>query len=182
MNLRESGEFMRTLDIVSDPRSAHHRRPAIMTVPEIETDDWRRHLLTEPAAIHAALGQLHSIAVVGIKPAETEAPAHYVPEYAQRAGFTIIPVPVYYPEMTSALGETAYRSLRDIPGAVDIVQLFRRPADIPPHLDDILAIHPKMVWMQLGIRHAQVAESLARAGIDVVQDHCLLVELRRMDR
>ncbi|MES3034576.1 MAG: CoA-binding protein [Gemmatimonadota bacterium] len=155
-----------------------------MTASQIDTDTdaWRRHLLTEPAAIHDAVGRLQSIAVLGIKPAETGAPAYYVAEYAQRAGYRIIPVPVYYPEMTTLLGEPAYQSLRDVPGPVDIVQLFRRPADIPPHLDDILAIKPKMVWMQLGIRHPEVAESLARAGIDVVQDHCLLVELRRMGR
>jgi len=151
-------------------------------MPVPETDAWRHHVLVEPADIHAALSRLQTIAVVGIKPAETEAPAFYVPEYAQRAGFTIIPVPVYYPDMTTELGEQAYRSLRDIPGPVDIVQLFRRPADIPPHLDDILAVKPKLVWMQLGIRHDAVAETLARAGIDVVQDHCLLVELRRMGR
>ncbi len=149
-----------------------------MTAPE--TDAWRRHLLTDSAQIHAALTRLGSIAVVGIKPAASAAPAFYVPQYAQRAGFKIIPVPVYYPEMTTELGETAYRSLRDIPVPVDIVQLFRRPADIPPHLDDILAIRPKLVWMQLGIRHDEVAETLARAGIDVVQDRCLLVELREM--
>lgn len=149
------------------------------------TDDsaaWRRHLLTDPSGIHAAIGRLKTIAVLGIKPADTEAPAHYVPEYAQRAGYTIIPVPVYYPNMTRELGETAYQSLRDIPVPVDVVLIFRRPADIPQHLDDILALAPKLVWMQLGIRHAEVAESLARADIDVVQDHCLLVELRRMGR
>jgi predicted CoA-binding protein len=147
-----------------------------------ETDPWRRHLLTEPMEIHAALGRLQTIAVVGIKPADTGAPAFYVPEYAQRAGFKIIPVPVYYPDMTKELGEPVYRSLRDIPVPVDVVQLFRRPADIPPHLADILAIKPKLVWMQLGIRHDEVTETLARAGIDVVQDRCLLVELRRMGR
>ncbi len=149
----------------------------------IDTDNsWRQHLLTEPALIHAALAPLKTIAVVGIKPEETDAPAFYVPEYAQRAGYRIIPVPVYYPEMVSELGETAYRSLRDIPVAVDIVQLFRRPDDIPPHLDDILAVRPKMVWMQLGIRHDEVAETLGRAGIDVVQDRCMLIELRAMGR
>lgn len=146
------------------------------------TDAWRRHLLTDTAQIHDAIGALQSIAVVGIKPAETAAPAFYVPEYAQRAGFTIIPVPVYYPNMVSELGEPAFQSLRAIPTPVDVVQLFRRPADIPPHLDDILAVKPKLVWMQQGISHPQVAESLARAGIDVVQDRCLLVELRAMGR
>ena len=143
---------------------------------------WRQHLLTETPRIHAALAGLHSIAVVGSKPAETAAPAHYVPEYAQRAGYRVIPVPVYYPEITTMLGEPVYRSLRDIPIPVDIVNLFRKPADIPAHLDDILAVKPKLVWMQLGIRHDEVAETLARAGIDVVQDHCLLVELRNMGR
>lgn len=151
-------------------------------MPGTTENAWRQHLLTAPEAIHAALGRLQTIAVVGIKPAETGAPAFYVPEYTQRAGFTIIPVPVYYPEMVSVLGEPVYRSLRDIPGPVDVVQLFRRPADIPPHLDDILAVHPKLVWMQLGIHHDAVAESLARAGIDVVQDRCMLVELRQMGR
>ncbi len=143
---------------------------------------WRQHLLTSAADIHAAVSRLQTIAVLGIKPADTDAPAYYVPEYAQRAGYKIIPVPVYYPQMTRELGETAYQSLRDIPVAVDIVEIFRRPADIPQHLDDILAIKPKLVWMQLGIRHEAVAETLARAGIDVVQDHCLLVELRKMGR
>ena len=147
-----------------------------------ETDAWRRHLLTDPVAIHAALAALQTVAVVGIKPADTDAPAFYVPEYAQRAGYKIIPVPAYYPEMVSELGEKAYRSLREIPVPIDIVLLFRRPADIPPHLDDILAVKPKLVFMQLGIRHEAVAEALAKAGIDVVQDHCMLVELRKMGR
>ena len=145
-------------------------------------NDFQRHLLTEPASIHAALARLNTIAVLGIKPAETDAPAFYVPEYAQRAGYRIVPVPVYYPEMVTELGETAYRSLGDIPFPVDAVNIFRRPADIPQHLDDILAVHPKLVWMQLGIRHDEVAVTLAKAGIDVVQDRCMLVELRKMGR
>jgi uncharacterized protein len=141
---------------------------------------WRSHLLTEPTAIHAALAAVHTIAVLGIKPADTDAPAFYVPEYSQRAGYRIIPVPVYYPNMRSELGETAYQSLRDVPPPVDVVQIFRRPPDIPQHLDDILFVHPRLVWMQLGIRHDAVAETLAKAGIDVVQDHCMLVELKKM--
>jgi uncharacterized protein len=151
-----------------------------MTVSD--PDDFQRHLLTSPPAIHAALEALKTIAVLGIKPSVTAAPAFYVPEYAQRAGYRIVPVPVYYPRMVKELGETAYQSLRDIPFPVDIVQIFRRPADIPQHLNDILAVHPKMVWMQLGIRNAEVAEALAKAGIDVVQDLCMLVELRKMGR
>jgi uncharacterized protein len=143
---------------------------------------WQRHLLTEHGAAREALGRLSTVAVLGIKPADSGAPAYYVPEYTQRAGFRIIPVPVYYPEMLTLLGEPAYRRLTDVPIAIDVVQLFRRPADIPQHLDDILAVKPKLVWMQLGIRHDAVAQALATAGIDVVQDMCMLVELRAMGR
>ena len=146
------------------------------------TGDFHRHLLTDPTAIHRALADVSTIAVLGIKPSETDAPAFYVPEYAQRAGYRIVPVPVYYPKMVKELGEPAYQSLRVIPFPVDVVQIFRRPPDIPQHLNDILAVHPKLVWMQQGIRHDEVAESLAKAGIDVVQDHCMLVELREVGR
>jgi uncharacterized protein len=151
-------------------------------MPISDAADFRVHLLTDPPAIHRALAAVKTIAVLGIKPAETDAPAFYVPAYAQRAGYRIVPVPVYYPQMVKELGEPAYQSLRDIPFPVDVVQIFRRPPDIPQHLDDILAVHPKLVWMQLGIRHEEVAESLATAGIDVVQDHCMLVELGKMGR
>jgi predicted CoA-binding protein len=63
-----------------------------------------------------------------------------------------------------------------------MVNVFRRPHDIPPHVVDILAKRPKVVWFQSGIRNAEAAEQLAREGIDVVQDRCLLVELRRIGR
>ena len=144
--------------------------------------DWRAHLLETDAAVRGALARARRIAVVGIKPAASGAPAFYVPEYAQRAGFEIVPVPTYYPELTEVLGAPVFRTVAAIPGGVDTVQLFRRPADVPGHLDDILAARPRLVWMQLGIRHDATAEVLARAGIDVVQDRCMLVELRAMGR
>lgn len=151
-----------------------------MTTPD--PDAWRTHLLVTTDAIRDALGRARRIAVVGIKPAESGAPAYYVPEYAQQAGYEIIPVPTYYPDVTEILGQPVHRTLQAIPGGVDTVQLFRRPADVPAHVDDILAVRPRLVWMQLGIRHDESAERLARAGIDVVQDRCLLVELRAMGR
>jgi predicted CoA-binding protein len=89
---------------------------------------------------------------------------------------------VYYPEATEILGEKVYRKVADIPGEIDMVNVFRRPNDIPPHVDDIIAKHPKAVWFQAGIRNDAAAERLARAGIDVVQDRCLMVELRRIGR
>ena len=80
------------------------------------------------------------------------------------------------------LGEKIYRKLSDIPGEIDMVNVFRRPNDIPAHVDDIIAKKPRSVWFQLGITNDEAAEKLARAGIDVVQDHCLLVELQRIGR
>jgi len=140
--------------------------------------DWRTHLLTTPSAIRALLASTRRIAVLGIKTADSGQPAYYVPEYVQQRGYQIVPVPVYYPDVSEILGEPVYRSLAAIPGEIDMVNVFRRPKDIPAHVDDILAKRPKSVWFQLGIRHDEVAERLAKAGIDVVQDHCLLVELQ----
>jgi predicted CoA-binding protein len=91
-------------------------------------------------------------------------------------------VPVYYPDVFEILGEPVYRKLAEIPEPVDMVNVFRRPRDIPPHLPDILAAQPRVVWMQLGISHDEVAEALARAGIKVVQDRCLMVDHRRLRR
>lgn len=122
------------------------------------------------------------IAVLGIKTSDGYPPAYYVPEYAQRAGYEIVPVPVYFPDVTEILGERVYRSLAAIPDPVDMVNVFRRSHDIPPHVDDILAKRPKYVWFQSGIRNDAVAERLTQEGITVVQDRCLLVELRRINR
>ncbi|HEY0971626.1 MAG TPA: CoA-binding protein [Gemmatimonadales bacterium] len=145
-------------------------------------DSWRRHLLESTSEIRSLLERTRRITVLGIKTEETGAPAFYVPEYAQRAGYEIVPVPVYFPEVTEILGQPVHRRLVDVPGEIDMVNVFRRPRDIPAHVDDILAARPKSVWLQLGIRHDEVAERLAREGIDVVQDRCLLVELRYMGR
>jgi len=132
--------------------------------------------------IGTLLAQTKRIAVVGIKTRETMQPAYYVPEYAQRAGYEIVPVPVYYPEVTEILGEQVYRTLAAIPGDIDMVNMFRRPKDLAAHLDDILAAKPRSVWLQLGIRDDAFAARLTAAGIDVVQDRCLLVELRNHGR
>ena len=140
--------------------------------------DWRRHLIEDDAGIRRVLSETRRIAVLGIKTQESGQPAFYVPEYAQHAGYEIVPVPVYYPEVKEILGQPVYRTVAAVPGDVDMVNVFRRPKDIPAHVDDIIAKGPKSVWFQLGIRNAEAAERLARAGIDVVQDRCLMVELR----
>ena len=143
--------------------------------------DWRDNILTSSDQIRELLSQTKTIAVLGIKTeAQADQPALYVPKYMQNAGYKIIPVPVYYPEVTEILGEKVYRKLIDIPEDVDMVNVFRRPQDIPPHVADILAKRPKSVWIQLGISNDEVAEQLAQAGIKVVQDRCLMVDHRRL--
>jgi uncharacterized protein len=133
--------------------------------------DWRDNLVESDAGMAAILADTKRIAVLGIKTeAERGQPAFYVPEYMAEAGYEIVPVPVYYPDAVEILGEPVYRALAEIPEPVDMVNVFRRPHDIPPHLPDILASKPRVVWMQLGISHEAVAEALARAGIKVVQD------------
>lgn len=119
------------------------------------------------------------IAVLGIKTeAASDQAAYYVPKYAQERGYEIIPVPVYYPDATEILGQKVYRKVADVPPPVDMVNVFRRPKDLMAHLDDILAAKPKYVWLQSGIRDDAFAEKLTAAGIKVVQDRCLLLELR----
>jgi predicted CoA-binding protein len=146
--------------------------------PPDSAGDWQSHLIDDDAGIARILDATERIAVLGIK-IDPDQPAYYVPEYAQKAGFAIIPVPVYYPEATEILGEPVYRTVAAVPGNIDMVNVFRRSNDVPAHVDDILAKRPKSVWLQLGIRNDDAAERLARAGIDVVQDRCLMVELRR---
>lgn len=143
--------------------------------------NWREHLLERPDQLKELLEHTHRIAVLGIKP-DPKQPAYYVPEYARLAGYEIVPVPVYYRDLTEMHGQKVYRALADIPGDIDMVNVFRRPADIPPHVADIVAKKPRSVWFQLGIRNDEAAETLARAGIDVVQDRCLMVELRRIGK
>lgn len=144
---------------------------------------WRDNLVDDAAGIKSLLMRTKRIAVLGIKTEEQSfQPAFYVPQYMAQAGFEIIPVPVYYPEATEILGQKVYRKLADVPGQIDLVDVFRRSQDVAGHLDDFLAKKPAAVWMQSGIRNDEVAEALARAGILVVQDRCLMVEHRALGR
>jgi Predicted CoA-binding protein len=153
-----------------------------MTKNGTESVAWRDHLVNTADGISRVLEGTRTVAVLGIKTEETGAPAFYVPEYAQAVGLRIIPVPVYYPDVTEILGERVYRTVAGIGEPIDMVNVFRRPADIPPHIDDIIAAKPRSVWFQLGIVNDAAAEAFAKAGIDVVQDRCLLVELQRRAR
>ena len=143
--------------------------------------NWKENLLTTDDEIRDLFRNTRTIAVLGIKP-ESHAgqPAHYVPKYMADRGYEIIPVPVYYPDVTEILGKPVYRDLGDVPGEIDLLNVFRRAEDIPKHTAEILAKKPKAVWFQLGIRNDEVAKKLAEAGIKVVQDMCLMVEHRAL--
>ncbi len=143
--------------------------------------DWRDHILTDDARIRDLLRSTTRVAVLGMKTeAQADQAAFYVPKFLAGAGVEIVPVPVYYPEVKEILGRPVYRKLADVPGALDLVDVFRRPSDVPAHLPDLLAKRPRAVWLQLGIRNDAAAEALAREGIRVVQDRCLVVEWRRL--
>jgi predicted CoA-binding protein len=133
--------------------------------------DWQDNLLSTTEQLRDLINHTQRIAVLGIKTdAQSDQPSVYVPQYMQRAGYEIIPVPVYYPDATVILGEKVFRRLADIPGDIDMVDVFRRPPDINGHIEDILAKKPKSVWFQSGIRNDAAAEIFAKAGIKVVQD------------
>ena len=145
--------------------------------------DWKQNLVNDNGGIEKMLRETKSIAVLGIKPeSHADQAAYYVAAHMAAAGYDVIPVPVYYPEVTKILGKPVFRSVAGIGRSVDMVNVFRRPSDIPPHVDDIIAAKPKFVWFQLGIRNDDAARRLAEAGIKVVQDRCLMVEEGRLHR
>ena len=145
--------------------------------------NWKENLIDSPSDMRDLIRQTQRIAVLGIKTeSQADQPAFYVPKYLVTAGFEVIPVPVYYPEVIEILGERVYRRLTEIPGNIDLVDVFRRSQDIDGHVEEILAKMPTAVWFQSGIRNDAAAETLAKAGIKVVQDRCLMVEHRLVAR
>jgi predicted CoA-binding protein len=129
-------------------------------------------------ALKALLASARTVAVVGIKDREQE-DAFRIPQYLQKAGYRIVPV---NPKLASVLGEPCRASLSQVVDAIDIVNLFRASEHVPAHVDEILAMkpRPKAVWMQLGIHHGPSAQRLRDAGIEVVQDRCMMVDHRRL--
>ena len=128
--------------------------------------------------LKALLESVKTVAVVGIKDREQE-DAFRIPQYLQKAGYRIVPV---NPKLASVLGEPCKASLAQVDEAIDIVNLFRASEHVPAHVDEILAMkpRPKAVWMQLGIHHGPSAQRLREAGIEVVQDRCIMVDHRRL--
>ena len=128
----------------------------------------------DPQTIQRILSECRTIAVVGLSSRHDKA-GYYVPAYLQNHGYRIIPV---NPNLSEALGETAYASLLDVPVAVDLVLIFRLSEAVPPFVDEAIQIGAKAVWMQLGILHLEAAEKARQAGLQVVMNACMLVEHR----
>ena len=119
--------------------------------------------------IKRILERYRTIAVVGLS-SNPDKISYGVTEYMQRHGYRIIPV---NPTTDQILGEKAYPDLVSIPDKVDIVQVFRRPEDVPPVVDEAIQIGAKVVWMQEGIRHEAAAQKARAAGLEVVMDLCM---------
>lgn len=144
-------------------------------------ETWKDNIIDDPEGLRRLLHETRRIAVLGMRSEQFPyRPAHFVAAYLDEAGFEVIPVPVYEPEVTTMLGKPVYRSLLDVPGEIDMVDVFRRADQLPMHLEDLIKKRPKAVWLQLGISDDHFAEQLAREGIKVVQDRCLMVDHRRL--
>jgi predicted CoA-binding protein len=128
-------------------------------------------------AVEAILRRYHTVAVVGLS-AKPERDSYKVAAYLKEKGFKIVPV---NPGQKAILDETCYRSLKDLPFPVDIVNIFRRPEAVPPIVDEAMAIGAKVIWMQLGIVHNEAAKKARDAGLEVVMGRCIKIEHMRMN-
>ncbi len=131
---------------------------------------------TQPEAIRSLLQQARTIAVVGIS-AKPDRPSHEVAHYLQRAGYTIIPVNPAYEEV---LGQKCYPSLHEVPGKIDLVNVFRKPAEVMGVVNEAIAVGAGCVWLQLGVIAPDAADKAAAAGLKVVSDRCTKIEHRRL--
>ena len=137
--------------------------PAEMAIDDIES-------------LRRILKQNHTIAVVGLS-AQWFRPSFFAAKYLQEHAYRVIPVNPAYGEV---LGEKCYPSLRDIPEKVDVVDVFRKPEDVPPIVEDAIAIGAKVLWMQIGVVHEAAAKRAREAGLEVVMDRCMKIEHARL--
>ena len=128
-----------------------------------------------PDPILDLLKQAKTIAVVGLS-SNTSRPSHGVAQYLQTSGYRILPV---NPNEREVLGEKSYARVEDVPGKIDIVEIFRRPEEVWPAVEGAIRAGAKVVWMQLGIETLPAAEQARAAGLTVVMDACLLIEHKK---
>lgn len=133
-------------------------------------------MLDDIESLRRILRETRVIAIVGLS-ADWFRPSYFAAKYLQEHGYRIIPVNPKYPEI---LGEKCYKSLRDIPEKVDVVDVFRKAADVMPIVEEAIAIGAKVLWQQLGVRNVAAAEKAEAAGLDAVVDRCMKIEHGRL--
>lgn len=133
-------------------------------------------IINDDAGIRRILENHKLIAMVGLSPKE-DRPSHSVARYLMAHGYTVIPV---NPGQREILGQPCYPSLKDIPVKVDMVDVFRNCADVPPIAAEAIAIGAKSLWLQLGVVNQEAAEQAVAAGLDVVMDRCTKIEHARL--
>ncbi|WP_255988544.1 CoA-binding protein [Chitinolyticbacter albus] len=126
--------------------------------------------------IRKLLQRVHRIAVVGLSP-NAARPSFGVSQFMQRAGYAIVPV---RPRVAEVLGEPAYSTLADVPGKIDLVNVFRRAEEIDAVVDEAIRLQLPAIWIQLGIVNEAAAARAAAAGITVVMDRCIKIEYLRL--
>jgi predicted CoA-binding protein len=142
--------------------------------------DWHDFLVDTDESIRQILKTSRTIAVVGIKDeGHAHEAAHSVPAYLYSRGYKIIPI---NPNYKTVFGIPTLHSLGEVNEPVDIVIMFRAPANVLGHVDDVLKVKPRVLWMQTGIRNQEAAYKLAKHGIKVVQDHCVYMDHLRLIR
>ncbi len=133
-------------------------------------------MIDDIAGLRSLLLETRTIAVVGLS-TNWHRPSFFAAKYMQERGYTIVPVNPAYDEI---LGQKCYPSLRDIPIPIDMVDVFRKPEDVLPLVDDAIAIGAKSFWMQLGVINAEAAQRAEAAGMKVVMDRCVKIEYARL--
>lgn len=128
--------------------------------------------------IRELLTRVRRVAVVGLSP-RPERDSHRVAQYLQARGYEIVPV---YPREERILGQQVYRSVRDIPGGVDLVDVFRRGQDLPEVVEDALAARAPALWFQIDCVNEDAAARATAAGATVVMDRCIMVDHARLLR
>lgn len=133
-------------------------------------------MIDDTAGLRRLLQETRRIAVVGLS-ANPNRPSHSVASYMIAHGYEIVPV---NPACDEVLGQKCYARLTDIPGPVDMVDVFRKPEEVLPLVDDAIAIGARSLWLQLGVINPEAAQRAAAAGLEVVMDHCVKIEHARL--
>jgi predicted CoA-binding protein len=132
--------------------------------------------MSDIATLRRILRDVHTLAIVGLS-ADWYRPSFFAAKYMQAHGYRIVPVNPKYPE---TLGEKSYPDLKSIPFPVDLVDVFRKPADCVPIAHDAVAIGAKALWLQIGVINEEARQIAEDAGLDVVMDRCVKIEYARL--